>query len=272
MSEPLRIPLDVRLMNISTAVLVLVLVGYVLWAVTTWAMRQPVFAVRGIELHGDLQHNNAATMRANVMPRLVGNFFTMDLGAARTLFEGVPWVRQAVVQRHFPGVLRVNLKEHAAVALWGEDTDSRLVNEQGEVFEANSGDVDGQNLPVLIGPTDRAPDVLTMYRRLQAEFKPLDMRIDNLSLTKGGDWRVQFDSGATVELGRGDPDEVASRTDRFVKTLTQVVTRYGRTVQSLESADLRHTDGYALRLRGVTTVNPDDKAAGAPKAPNATPP
>ncbi|RUP35749.1 MAG: cell division protein FtsQ, partial [Curvibacter sp.] len=47
---------------------------------------------------------------------------------------------------------------------------------------------------------------------------------------------------------------------RFVATLTQVTSRYGRRPTSLESADLRHTEGYALRLRGVTTVS-----AEAPK-------
>jgi cell division protein FtsQ len=33
-----------------------------------------------------------------------------------------------------------------------------------------------------------------------------------------------------------------------------VTSRYGRKPDALESADLRHVDGYAIRLRGVTTV------------------
>ena len=57
-----------------------------------------------------------------------------------------------------------------------------------------------------------------------------------------------------VELGGGTADEVAARLSRFVQTLTQVAGRYGRTPLALESADLRHADGYALRLRGVTTT------------------
>ena len=46
---------------------------------------------------------------------------------------------------------------------------------------------------------------------------------------------------------------MALRTERFVRTLTQVTGRYG---QPLEYADLRHTDGYAVRLRGVSTTAP----------------
>jgi cell division protein FtsQ len=33
-----------------------------------------------------------------------------------------------------------------------------------------------------------------------------------------------------------------------------VVARYGRQPNAIESADLRHENGYAIRLRGVTTT------------------
>jgi cell division protein FtsQ len=42
-----------------------------------------------------------------------------------------------------------------------------------------------------------------------------------------------------------------------LKTLTQVVSRYGRDPNAIESADLRHENGYAIRLRGVSTVQPE---------------
>jgi len=35
-----------------------------------------------------------------------------------------------------------------------------------------------------------------------------------------------------------------------------VASRNGRKVAALESADLRHENGYALRMRGITTVDP----------------
>lgn len=91
-----------------------------------------------IVVQGELVHNNAVTLRANVAPHLVGNFFTV--GCAREAFEQVPWVRRAQVRRVYPGSLRVELQDDA-VAYWGPDTGSALVNSQGEVFEANVGDV-----------------------------------------------------------------------------------------------------------------------------------
>ena len=74
-------------------------------------------------------------------------------------------------------------------------------------------------------------------------------------LAKGsGSWRVLLDSGAVLELGRGTPEEITERIERFVKTVATVAGQYGRGAEALESADLRYPTGYALRLRGVTTV------------------
>ena len=53
-----------------------------------------------------------------------------------------------------------------------------------------------------------------------------------------------------MELGRGTLDELVAHTERFMATVTQVSSRYER---PLEYADLRHRDGYALKLRGVST-------------------
>ena len=86
-----------------------------------------------------------------------------------------------------------------------------------------------------------------MLHRLTPVLARIDARIDMLGLSERGSWRVETDGGAEIELGRGSDDEVIARTERFVATLTQMTSRYRR---GLESADLRHRDGYALRLKG----------------------
>ncbi|MDF2466037.1 MAG: cell division protein FtsQ [Ramlibacter sp.] len=169
----------------------------------------------------------------------------------------MPWVRAAVVRREFPNRLRVSLEEHRAVAYWGPESESRLVNTFGEVFEANSGDLEAEELPRLSGPQEQAALVLTMYRTLQPMFEPLDLGVEQVALTARGSWKLELDNGAQVELGRGAPEEVVARTQRFLQTLTQVTSRYSRRPDSLVSADLRHGDGYAVRLRGVGTTGAD---------------
>ncbi|MBT9505327.1 cell division protein FtsQ/DivIB [Rhodoferax sp.] len=257
MKEVLSAPVDVKLMNTMATIL---FVGFALIAAVAlagWASRHSAFALRGISVGGEVTHNSAVTLRANVTPKLTGTFFTLDLAQARQAFEAVPWVRTALVRREFPNRLKVTLQEHKALAYWGVEGDSRLVNTFGEVFEANVGEVDQDALPRLNGPDGQAAQVLEMYQTLQPEFESVDVSLEQLDLTGRGGWRAKLDTGAVIELGGGSVPEVLARTQRFLKTLTQVTSRYGRQVDALETADLRHQDGYAIRLRGVTTLTAD---------------
>jgi cell division protein FtsQ len=255
MKAMLQQPVDVRLMNMTASVLFTVCAVLLAAALGWWALRHPLFAIGGITVQGDVTHNNVASLRANVAPRLAGNFFTIDLNQARQAFEDVPWVRQAVVRRQFPNRLRVQLEEHRAEALWGAESESRLVNSFGEVFEANPGDAEEQVMPRLAGPEGTSAQVLAMYRRLVPLFEPMDLAVEQVVLTNRGGWTLHLDSGATVELGRGPVEEVLARSQQFAQTLTQVTAKYGRRPEALVTADLRHVNGYAVKLRGVGTTD-----------------
>ncbi len=257
MNQSLPAPMDVKLMNMTASVLFLAFVLLLAGALLKWAAGHPAFAVHDIAVTGDVTHNSAATLRANVAPRLSGTFFTMDLAGTRLAFEAVPWVRHAVVRREFPNRLKVQLQEHQAVAYWGFERESRLLNNFGEVFEANVGEVEQDDLPRLSGPDGQAAQVLAMYQALQPQFDAIDLTLEQVELTGHGGWRARLDTDAAIELGGGSTAEVLAHTQRFLKTLTQVTSRYGRTPEALVSADLRHPNGYAIRLAGVTTVTAD---------------
>jgi cell division protein FtsQ len=256
------LPADIRWMN-AVASLLFVGVGLTLAAgLASWVASQPLFAIRAIRIEGDVTRNSVSTIRANAMPALSGNFFSLDLAASRRAFESVPWVRHAMVRRIWPNRLAVHLEEHRAAAYWQpeDDSDERLVNTEGEVFQANLGDVEDDTLPTLSGPEGTSAPMLALYRRLTPVLGPLDAHIDTLKLSGRGSWQAELDNGAAIEIGRGSEEALAARTERFVRTLAQVTSRYQR---PLEYADLRHADGYAVRLKGVgTSVAP----AGA-KAP-----
>ena len=254
MTQNLAMPFDVKLMNLTVRVLLLGFVLLALGAVGAWVARHPVFALQGVSVFGDTQHNNAVTLRAQVAPYLNGTFLTIDLAAARQAFELVPWVRRAVVRREFPNRLKVILQEHQAVGYWGTEGESTLINSYGEVFEANLGEVEQDALPRLNGPKEQSAQVLSVYRALQPLFESSELPIEQFELTGRGNWRAQLDSGAAIELGRGGQEEVVDRARQFLGTLTQVASRYGRTSSALESADLRHEQGYAIRLKGVSTL------------------
>ena len=246
------LPPDVRLMNaIATIVFTLALLALA-GAVLGWAARRPQFQFTDVRLEGDLQRNSVTTVRANAMPHLAGNFFTMDLARTRAAFEQVPWVRHAVVRRVWPDKLVVALEEHQPVALWqGDENSDKMVNTHGEVFEANVGDVEDDSLPQFAGPDGTSTQVLAMYRRLQPLFSALDVEVTALRLSGRGSWKVDLDDGAAIELGRGTQDEVVERTQRFIRTVPQVLHKFNA---PLESADLRHAEGYAVKLKGLSVA------------------
>jgi cell division protein FtsQ len=246
------LPPDIRAMNLIAAGVSVLAVAALLAAGAGWVARRPFFSFADVRLEGELQRNNVSTVRANALPHLAGNFFTMDLQQARAAFEQVPWVRRAVVRRLWPNRLVVRLEEHQPVALWtGEESTDRLVNSHGEVFEANVGDVEDDGLPEFSGPEGSSPQVWSMYRRLKPVFAGLDAEVGTLSLSGRGSWRVELDNGATVELGRGSEDEVVDRTARFVRTVPAMLNKFHA---PLETADLRHQDGYAVKLKGVAVA------------------
>ena len=267
-SLPNPLPPDIRLMKAVTGLLVAALVLLALGFGLRWLVALPVFSIRAVQVEGDVNRNSVASLRANALPRMSGTFLSMNLQSARKAFEAVPWVRHAMVQRVWPSRLKVKLEEHQPAAYWeikaaGADEDSdasvdkQLVNSFGEVFQANLGDVEDDDLPTLAGPEGSSAQMLRMYQQLQAQVAPLDDGVERLDLSGRGSWKVTLDKGAVIEIGRGTETEVLARFGQFVRTITQITSRFQA---PLLSADLRHTDGYAVRLRGIsTTQNPGAK-------------
>ena len=266
-APPLVLPVDVRLMNgVATVIFVLAALGAAVAGVL-WLMRSPFFPIRAIQLDGDMARNSVPTIRANAAPQLAGNFFSVDLQAGRAAFETVPWVRRAVVRRVWPDGLAVRLEEHRAAAIWeGQGAEEgaggeRLVNSFGEVFEANVGDVEDDSLPVLAGPEGQAAAMLALLQPLAARAGA------------GWTWPWRVCSSAAAAAGVSSwtaaprwswaaavKNELMVRSERFVRTYTQVAAKWR---QPLEYADLRHADGYAVRLRGVSTTPPPGSAPAA---------
>lgn len=260
-ATPVELPLDVRLMSAAaSALMVAAVVGLLVFGMTAF-VRQPWFALEAIRVEGDVERSNESTLRANVAAQLQGTFFTVDLDAARRAFEAAPWVRRAIVSREWPNRLTARLEEHVPAAVWlpegsGKTATDTLVNTFGEVFQTNVGEVEDDSLPTLSGPKGSAASMLDLLRLLSPVFERLDSTIETLTLSSRGSWRVALGNGVRVELGRGSNPELVARSERFVATIGAVTERYER---PLQYADLRHRDGYAVRLRGITTLREPQK-------------
>lgn len=253
MTEATPLPIDVRLMNAAASLLLTTVIIGVLAAAAWWALRNPVFAIRGITVTGDTEHNSPATLQAAVAERVKGNFFTLNLNDVRRALEALPWVRVAVVQREFPDRLSVRLQEHIPVARWGAKS-NQLLGESGDVFRMSNASEGDANLPLLQGPDGQAPLVLQVYHDLGPAVKTLGTTIAGLELQPRGHWTLTLAPDATIELGQGTPAELTERFQRFAETVGTVAARHGRTAKDIESADLRYHSGYAVRLQGVDTL------------------
>ena len=135
-----------------------------------------------------------ASVRASIAGQLSGNFFTISLGSAKSVFEAVPWVRNAMVRRIWPNALRVTLEEQQPFALWNEN---QMINTWGQTFTANQGEMeDDDSLPQFEGPEGTEALVVRSYAELTRWFAPLDVSVTRLSLSERYAWRVSLSNGA----------------------------------------------------------------------------
>jgi cell division protein FtsQ len=155
----------------------------------------------------------------------------------RDAVKRLPWVRDCVVRRVFPGTIEVAIEAHAPLARWDE---ARLVSVRGEVFAAEYE----ASLPRFSGPEGAAPEMADVWKRIEAAAAPLGSEVVELGLSERRAWQAKLASGITIELGRGD---IASRLARFAAAWPRVA----GSMAGATHADLRYPNGFALR--GVAT-------------------
>jgi cell division protein FtsQ len=198
-------------------------------------MQLPVFPLREVEVTGRITRTTHDQVHAIVAEQLKGNFFTLDLDAARAAFQKLPWVRRATLRRHWPDRLEVDVEEHVVLARW---RDSGLINTYGEVFEAATNEI----LPVFIAPEGTAAEVAQRYEAFRAALEPLGKRPVQVLVSARRAWELRLSDGEVLELGRSQMEQ---RLQRFVSA-------YGRTFAQLPNRpyriDLRYSNGFAVRM------------------------
>ena len=218
-----------------------------------WLIQRPNFALREIQIDGDTEHINSPTVRAGVVGRLKGNFFTVDLDVARQAFEQMPWVRHASVRRVWPNALAVTLEEYKPLGTWGSD---QLVSVDGELFTANQGELE-EDLPAFDGPDGTAKEVVARYHDFQKWFAPLNATPEEVTLSPRYAWTVKLSNGMQVELGRErNQDTLLDRSKRLTAAWSAVTQRWGK---DIEYADLRYPNGFAIRAAGMRFISEPDK-------------
>lgn len=260
---------DVRALNAVAsglvAAVVLALIGAGVW----WVSQLPMFTLRTVTVESiygmELKNVNKLTLRAGVVGRIKGNFFTANLEQVRTAFESVPWVRRATVRREWPDQLIVEVEEHVPLGTWGEE--GRLLSVKGDIFTANLAEADeGRPLPQLDGPDGSEKEVLARFAELQAWFAPLRLAPENLRLSSRYAWTVKLNNGMSVALGREqDRTTLKTRVDRLVNIYPQLSALLPG---GIDSVDMRYQNGLALSAADL--VLPPDGSKPAKMASTKT--
>jgi cell division protein FtsQ len=234
---------DDKLMSIIAGLffaLSTVLLGY---AGVQWLVNRPVFALRQMSFSGEVEHLNLVSIKTDVVPRIQGGFFSMDLHDVRQLIEKQPWVRKASVRRVWPNGLSIEIEEHKVLARWG---DSRLINTFGEVFSANLAEVaDDGDMAILSGPKGSESLVAKTYVNTEMQLKPLGMRTMRLKLSDRYAWTLETDENLTIELGRDQEDfPLEKKFERLQKMYPRI---QAEVMPKILSVDLRNPRGVAIR-------------------------
>lgn len=244
---------DIKMLNAASDALLGLLALALLSASFWWFAQRPMFTLKVIRVEGTtevpLRYVSRSTIKGTALPRIRGNFFTVNLDSVRAAFESVPWVRKATVRREWPNKMIVTLEEHVPLATWGED--GRLVSVKGDVFIANLAEAeeDGK-LPALAGPAGTEKEVAERFRDLHAWFAPAALEPASLRLSSRYAWSVDLSNGMTVELGREQSeDTLKTRVDRLTGIYPQLVARLQNRIESI---DMRYPNGLALTASGLT--------------------
>jgi cell division protein FtsQ len=243
---------DVRALNATANGLIALVVLACIASGVWWVSQRPVFSLKSVRVESmydiELKRVNELTLRAGVIGKIKGNFFTTNLEQVRTAFESVPWVRKATVRREWPDQLIVSVEEHEPLGTWGED--GRLLSVKGDVFTANVAEAEEDHpLPQFDGPEGSEKEVLARFAELRSWFAPIELVPDALSLSSRYAWTVTLDNGMRVALGREqDHTTLRGRVERLVKIYPQLAARVQGGIDTL---DMRYPNGLALAAAGL---------------------
>lgn len=239
-----------RLADAAAGVLAAIALGLLAYAGGRVLLDSPVFLLKTIVIEGGLERVQSREIVNALQGHLSGTFFTVDLEAVRSLFEGIPWVRRAELRRRWPDCLEVRIEEQVALARWGQRRETQLVNTQGELFR---GETDA-SLPMLAGPAGTEGEVARRYLAFRDLLAPLGLEPRQALLSSRLAWQLKLSNGLTIQLGRNsDKDRVEERLARFVMAFPQTL---AKSRQRFDYVDLRYPNGFALRVTETPRAEP----------------
>lgn len=161
----------------------------------------------------------------------------LDLEAARSRIEALPWVASATVERRLPSTVMVRLEEHRAMAIWQHNGKHALIGRDGSVL-TDQGAGQFPELPLVVGAD--APAHTADLLVLLAGEPPVRKRVAAAIRVGSRRWDLRFDNGVTARLPESD---VSTALHRLADTIEkdQLLER------DIVAVDLRMPDRLVLQ-------------------------
>jgi cell division protein FtsQ len=205
--------------------------------------------VTQLTVQAEFKHVSAEQIRAAVQPRLGKGFFALNLDAVQKAVAALPWVESVEA-------LLLRIYERQPFARWNGN---QLISGEGKVFTVPDA-ADYAQLPDLHGPDDHLAEVVSFFADVQKAFIGTHLKITGVALTERGSWSVATDSGAQIVIG--DRNQAGHRLRRFLDVYPQVMNGHD---QGFEYADLRYTNGFAVKWPQAPAAPTAPTAGGTPR-------
>jgi cell division protein FtsQ len=162
----------------------------------------------------------------------------VDLDAAKTRLEAIPWVHSAAVERQLPDGIYIRLVERQPLAVWQHQRKFDLIDQDGAIILTARPD-DFPSLPQVVG--DSAPQAAADLIDMLASEPELAGHVTASVRVGGRRWNIELDNGIEVALPEDAPEAAWHRLaalDRSDRLLERDIT----------AIDMRLADRLVLRL------------------------
>lgn len=161
-----------------------------------------------------------------------------DPAAAKERLERLGWVREAAVERRFPGTIAVRIVERRPLALWQRDGKLALVDDTGTVIEQDNI-ARFASLPIIVG--DDAPRHAAALLAMLASEPRLKAHVSAAVWVADRRWNLHLDNGIDVRLPEERPEAAWAR-------LADLDRNTGLLQRDLIAIDLRMNNRLILQL------------------------
>lgn len=204
------------------------------------------FAIEDVKVSG-----NVETSEIDILQQLgldgTTSLVALDVAQARKLLAELPWVRDVVVRKVYPGTIQVELKERVAFAIWQHGSDLSLIEKNGSVI-APLRDNKFSELPLFVGR-----DAEVAAANFEEQFKnwpDLKKRVKAFIRVAGRRWDLHMDNGVVVKLPEHD-------LDRAMQTLAKLEQEQDILARDIAAVDLRLEDRTTVQLTAQAFVRRD---------------